>query len=383
MHHAPRLLMGTAALLLSFLCAPAKAQVTFKPFEDFCFITDMSADGSVAVGTYDNGLIHDVFRWTAAGGVELIGVRNQSDRLLISRDGKTVVGNVPDSQGKGNAAIWQGGRNWRILAPFPGAVAGDGDIVSSAQGVSADGSVIVGQANVDVTKAVAFRWDAMNGMVNLGMFDEGANNDSYAYGVSGDGRTVIGYDSKHLFLPAGPGGSAMNERRGAVWWDGKERLLHPFGWAGEAWATNDVGSIIVGQFAPTDTNNQIAHGASTYRWTAWDGHFEDLGAVAIPIGGNQRNYVSQPYAVSDDGSVIGGVSGLQEKFAMIWTRETGMMYVSDYLTLKGVTEHKNWVSLTKTTYISPDGRIVVGNGFLPPGPTSPFNVPRSWVMTLR
>jgi uncharacterized membrane protein len=376
--------LGTAGVVLSFICSPAKAQVTFKAFAEFCAVTSMSADGSVAVGGFDDGFRSDVFRWTAAGGVELIGVQKQFKTLFVSRDGKVVVGTVPDSQGKYHAAIWQGGRNWRMLAPFAGAVAGEGDIVSSSQDVSADGSVIVGSAYVDVTKVVAFRWDAMNGMVNLGMFDEGANNDSYAYGVSGDGRTIIGWDYKERFLPAGPGGIAMNGRRGVVWWDGKERLLHPYGWAGEAWATNDVGSIIVGQFAPTDTSNQIAHGASTYLWTAWNGHFEDLGAVAIPIGGDQRNYISQPYAVSDDGSVVGGESGLNEKFAMIWTRETGMVYVTDYLTMNGVTEHKNWVTLTRTVYISPDGRTVVGLGLQPPGSsgsTSPFNVPRTWVMT--
>src|SRR5262245_47014554 len=288
------LLIATAALLLSFTCVPATAQVTFKPFVDFCLITGLSADGSVAVGPFDDGYTHDVYRWTAAGGVELIGVPKQAQYgdLSISRDGRTIVGTVPDSQGKYHAAIWQGGKNWRILGEFPGAVPGETGAVSIATGVSADGSVVVGQAYVSATKAVAFRWDAMNGMVNLGTFDEGSNSDSSVYAVSADGRTIIGWDYKQGFIPPGPGGAAMNGRRGVIWWDGKGRLLHPLGWAGEAWATNDVGSIIVGQFHPRDTNNQYFHGASTYLWTAWDGYFEDLGAVAIPIGGDQRNYIS-------------------------------------------------------------------------------------------
>jgi uncharacterized membrane protein len=161
--------------------------------------------------------------------------------------------------------------------------------------------------------------------------------------------------------------------------------MHPFGWAGEAWATNNNGSIIVGQFHPLDAanSNQLQGGGSTYLWTAWDGNFEDLGAVQVPIGGGIGNYVSQPYAVSDDGSVIGGDTGLSEKFAMIWTRPTGMMYVSDFLTMNGVTDHLSWVSLTKTVYISPDGRVVVGYGALPPSGPSPFPVPRTWIVTLR
>jgi uncharacterized membrane protein len=154
----------------------------------------------------------------------------------------------------------------------------------------------------------------------------------------------------------------MNGRRGVIWWDGKERLLHAFGWAGEAWAVSAYGSIIVGQFHPMDSYNKLGHGASTYMYTNWDGHFTDLGAVAVPIGGDQHNYLSQPFAVSDDGTVTGGETGRSEKFAMIWTKETGMVYVSDYLTNHGVIGHLKWVKFIKTNYVSPDGHVVVGYG---------------------
>ena len=358
------------------MCAPLSAQVTFKEFLTFCFITDISADGSVAVGWYD-GAKTDNFRWTAAGGLELIGVPGMFQNLYISRDGKTIVGTVPDAAGNSNAAIWQGGKNWKILTPFPGAVPSEGHKLSYANGVSGDGSIVVGGAYISDTKVVAFRWDAQNGMVNLGTFDEGTNSDSVAYGISADGRLIHGWDYKAGFSPAGPGGVAMNGRRGAIWWDGKERLLHPFGWAGEAWATSSNGAIIVGQFHPSNTDN-LLQGASTYRWTAWDGRFEDLGAVPVPPGGDQRGYISQPYAVSDDGSVVGGDSGpVNNKGAMIWTRETGMVYVSDFLTQKGVTDHLSWLALTKTVYVSPDGSFIVGYGRQSP------NVFKTWIVTLR
>ena len=371
-----RSLAVAVVLLPVFTCTPATAQVSFKEFLDFCFITDMSSDGSVAVGWYDSFDTTDTFRWTAAGGVELIGVPKMYQSVYISRDGKTIVGTVLDSAGNYNAAVWQGGRSWRILAPFAGAVPSEQHTISSAYGVSGDGSVVVGSAYVSKTKAVAFRWDATNGMVNLGTFDEGTNSDSVAYGVSADGKLVHGWDYKEGFTPAGPGGIAMNGRRGAIWWDDKERLLHPFGWAGEAWATNDNGSIIVGQFHPLNTNH-VLQGASTYQWTAWDGHFEDLGALTTP-GLGPNSSISQPYAVSDDGSVVGGdAGGPNDKRAMIWTRETGMMYVTDFLTQKGVTDHLSWMYLTKTIYISPDGRFMVGYGR-----TSP-TVFKTWIVTLR
>ena len=69
---------GTAALVLSFMCDSARAQVSFNEFVEGCLITSMSADGSVAVGNYGGGSNADVFRWTAAGGVELIGVERDA-----------------------------------------------------------------------------------------------------------------------------------------------------------------------------------------------------------------------------------------------------------------------------------------------------------------
>jgi len=326
------------------VCLPAIAQVTFKEFVDYCIISGMAADGSVAVGVYDNGVVKSsACRWTNSGGVEVIASPGSIyTDVSISRDGKTIVGTVSDTRGNFHAAIWQGGTNWRILNPFPAAVPGESShAVSIALDVSGDGSIVVGYAYVSPTKAVAMRWDAVNGMVNLGTFDEGVNSDSQAYRVSADGRNIIGWDYKQGFSPAGTGGASQNGRRGAIWWDGKERLLHPFGWAGEAWATNHNGSIIVGQFHPLDANNNplIQHGASTYKWTAWDGHFEDLGAVPVPIGADQSNYLSQPYAVSDDGSILGGETGRFDKFAMIWTNQSGTVYLSDYLTQHGVSDH--------------------------------------------
>jgi hypothetical protein len=144
----------------------------------------------------------------------------------------------------------------------------------------------------------------------------------------------------------------------------------------------------VGQFHPLNTNNVLLQGATTYRWTAWDGHFEDLGTVPVAIGGARETQISQAYAVSDDGSVVGGDSGgVNDKGAMIWTYETGMMCGTDYLTLKGVTDHLSWLKLTKTVYISPDGRVVAGYGFVrgngPGTPDVPKDLDRDAAVRVR
>jgi probable HAF family extracellular repeat protein len=296
---------GTAAFILALACVPARAQVSFQPFPVTELPIDgMSADGSVIVGTR---FAVTAFRWTATGGVEDIG--GDMDVVAISRDGKTIVGRARDANGVLQAAIWQGGRNWRLLGGVPNGVPDERSVLSSATAVSADGSVVTGIAYIRVegaTRPRAFRWDAANGMVDLGAL---LGRESTARAVSADGNTVVGYDDDR----GNP--TSQSGRAGVIFWRGVERLLHPFGWAGEARAVNNDGSIIVGQWHPVpgtflpDGSFLRYRGRTTYMYTAWDGRFEDLGAVRkTELGPIEalNEYLSNPRAVSDDGSVVGG-----------------------------------------------------------------------------
>ena len=136
------------ALLGALGSNPASAQVTFNAFGVIdAYISDMSADGSVVVGillgtaTVPNPTGNQAFRWTAAGGVQNIG--GHMDTVSISRDGRTIVGAALDAQGIKNAAVWQGGKNWKLLGGVPGGAPQE-LVLSVAYGVSGDGSVVVG-----------------------------------------------------------------------------------------------------------------------------------------------------------------------------------------------------------------------------------------------
>jgi hypothetical protein len=61
----------------------------------------MSGDGSVVVGFGDN--MGPNFRWTAATEAVDIGGVNYS--VVVSRDGKAIVGQAADAQGLKSAAI--------------------------------------------------------------------------------------------------------------------------------------------------------------------------------------------------------------------------------------------------------------------------------------
>ena len=385
MKSRPFLTAEAAVVAFALACVPATAQVTFQRFPvENGFINDMSADGSVVVGKWvaPTSKSNQAWRWTAAGDVQDLG--GNMDTVYISRDGKTIAGSANDSNRIQQAAIWQSGTNWKLLGGIPGGVPYDGTNLSGANGVSADGSVIVGNAYTSDGAAHAFRWDAGNGMVDLGILRSGKGLDSSAVSTSADGNTIVGFDESAAYQ----GGVVPNMRIGAIFWNGLERLLHPFGWAGEARATNDNGSIIVGRTHPLlgghipnapPPYDGFQQYVATYMYTAWDGRFKDLGAVwysELDPKVAYTEYTSLPRGVSDDGSVVGARTGSFLVAAAVWTHATGMVRVAQYLTANGVTDHLGW-QLTDVSYVSPDGKRIAGTGI------DPQLRAYSWIVTLR
>jgi uncharacterized membrane protein len=213
--------------------------------------------------------------------------------------------------------------------------------------------VIVGLAWVQPAGAHAVRWDIQNRVVDLGSLQ---GKSSRASAVSADGNVVAGWDENprqhgdHYYW------------RGSIWWQGAERLMNPYGWIGQVEALNDVGSIIVGRGHPMNTQH-------AYRLTAWDGQILDLGSIPrgrTPAEREQEDR-SIAAAVSDDGSVVVGMSGWQPPTdAFIWTPEIRMMKLSDYLKNKGVTGFEDW-TLVYASVVSPDGKIIGRTGVNPRG----------------
>ena len=309
--------------------------------------TDISGDGKIVVGARSN--LGPLFRWTEEEGVVNIG--GTGFQAAISRDGKVIVAEARDARGIESAAIWQGGTNWRTLGGFPGGGTSDGQS-SSPWSVSGDGSVIVGLAWVNAGTAHAFRWDVVNGMVDLGSLQEQSSRASV---VSDDGNVVGGWDDD-------PRAYTHHSWRGSIWWQGLQRLMHPNGWTGEVIAMNNVGSIIVGKGHPANTRH-------AYRYTAWNGQVEDLGAIPRGLTDQRREEedTSSATGVSDDGKVVVGISGWRPpRDAFVWTPETKMVRLAEYLASRGVTGFEGWQFLD-CVGITPDGKTILGTAINPAG----------------
>ena len=138
--------------------------------------------------------------WTPVGGMIALGVLpgtnvHQSSAQGISADGTVAVGySYSAAAGSGYEAFrWTQAGGMVGLGDLPG-----GAFFSSANAANADGSVIVGSGDTE-NGTEAFIWDSTNGMRNLkdlalgmGLTNVAGWQLTDATGVSADGLTIVG-----------------------------------------------------------------------------------------------------------------------------------------------------------------------------------------------
>lgn len=232
------------------------------------------------------------------------------------------------------------------LAPF-----------SSALGVSADGSVVVGTLNDGFTYRRAFRWTAASGMVDIGPGN--------AWDVSADGQIVAGTTSTGLFrwengvgrideaLGSTPSTAKISASGGVIaaqsgfsgwrWAAGGTPMQIPGFGGGPGSTINGVnadGSVLVG-------SARTAQGVEPLCWTAQTG--------SVPLGRIPGGpYNSEATVVSADGSIIFGLGqGPNGIDTFRWTASTGMVGLN--VATGGL------VGPPVPLDITPDGGIIVGS----------------------
>jgi probable HAF family extracellular repeat protein len=315
--------------------------------------TAVSGDGSVVVGwCRQSTSIQQAFAWTADGGmVRLEGLAAGHDYAnAVSADGSLVVGKTTPWNGGSVAFRWvRDGNTW---ARF-GLNAPPAD--SEAYGISADGRVIVGYGNDTSqypTVYEAFRWGDSIGLTFLGDLPGGPTQ-SYGWGVSGNGAVVVGR-------------SMSTSGDEAFRWTASEGMKGlgdlPTGqFFSEANATSQDGSVVVG-YGFTATRQEA------FRWTAQTG----MVGLGDFVGGGNHSVAN---ALSADGSFIVGHGSIGPDWeAFIWDEREGMRKIKGILVDAGL-NLTGW-TLAEASGISADGMTVVGWGYDPSG-----NI-EGWVATL-
>lgn len=298
-----------------------------------------------------------------------------------------------------------------------------GGVYSVANGVSDDGSVVVGTADTNGNGVRAFRWTQSTGMVSLGTL---GGLQSFGGAVSADGSVVVG------------AADLLNGRREAFRWTQSTGMasIEPRGLSSAADSVSANGSVIVGglrlSISPTidigfvrtsaqtvdlsafsggrvfvekvARNGGVVVGSATiypdpnvtvraFRWTAGGG-MQNLGQLGTGALNN-----SEATCLSADGEIVYGVSegaagGSRVMFR--WTQATGMQSTGAAMSPADTTAdgsvvvghidfiravrwtQQNGVENLNTTYasllsdgsalygataISPDGRFIVGYGY--------------------
>ena len=150
------------------------------------YASDVTSDGSIVVGQRGD----EAYRWVdgvPTGLGDLPGGAVDSTALGVSADGSVVVGMSHSGQGV-EAFRWENDV-MTGLGDLPG-----GAFDGHANAVSADGSIVVGFSKSTALNAEAFRWE--NGvMVGLGFLAQTSQSRSSAWDISGDGATIVGWHS--------------------------------------------------------------------------------------------------------------------------------------------------------------------------------------------
>ena len=340
--HTARLVV-TLIVLASTLTAGAEDKAFFFEIEprSSALPVASSATGAVVVGNFNVG---GGFYWMPTTGVIDIGGLLATS---VSSDGRTIVGTASDARGLRNAAIWQRGAEWRLLGGFSGGVP-CGTSLSDATGISRDGAVMGGFAQIDCRSVRAFRWEESTGMVDLGTSVAGASSE--ALGVSGDGKVVVGWQRR-----------ADGTDFGVRWVEGRqESFAGPEGPVSHALATNWDGSVVVGR--------QCRTGRGFDDQSAWIWLADNKGVRCLPPPSRRQSQglvLGNANAVSDHARVVGGglkVGSSADSEAVIWI-DGAPSLLKDYLRSHGVPDaFERWINTGEITGISPDGRVLVGYG---------------------
>lgn len=309
-----------ALQLVLLACIPcsarAQAQLLVPVDPDYSietFAFGVSADGTTVVGSHVYGISQNAFVWTAKNGLEVLpkGRSSYAGAFAVSADGAVVAGNSQAS------SIWR-----RTSDSYPTYELSDDDLGNGAQitAISADGAVAVGHGERNSIYGAPYY--THSGVTQLGTLGGTPSHDffSHANGVSADGKIVVGISSS-------PTGSQAFRWTAAT---GMQGLSSPDDEVSffNANAISGNGNVVVGVGGPN--NNRVA-----VRWTAETGTV-NLGRLGPEFVHAEAWAVLADGSTVVGNSTRTTEHGPQDSFAFIWREGTGMLPLQHVLADYGV-----------------------------------------------
>jgi probable HAF family extracellular repeat protein len=356
-------ILATTPIAVALLaCAAAAGEVRFE-FLDPTTIDDLaplsvSADGSAIAGNSTFAFSYETFRWTAAGGAQLLGRATApvlgvgAGTPDISADGTRISATVLNETSQyATIGVWTLGKGWstaELPDDYPKDCAPLDQSIGSAWGLSGDGQSVCGlywrggalgggsaHACVGTTASIA----------DLGSL--GANRSSRANGASFDGSVVGGWSERAdgLWQPV-------------VWVDGVMTQLGNYEAFCEVAGVRSDGLSLVG-IGKSPTSFTVGD-AYRWDWHAPSASWKETLLGSLP-GTFQPFGLAMARAVTDDGSMIVGYNriGAGNETGFVWTEKTGMRSAADFLAANGSGVPAG-ARILDLTDISADGSTIVG-----------------------
>ena len=290
----------------------------------------LSGDGLVVVGT-QVGTPGQPFRWTVAGGYELLAAPTHADHQGVRRvntDGTAFVGGY----GAGGT-----GYLWQQSGGYTNILGASGRIAASPHGISGNGTIVVGDANTTGTGFYCFRW--LGGSYTVFDVPEALTTYTAFFDVSADGR----YACANGQVP-----SSVGDRR-IFRHDFNTGLRAVLGASNFRWTASAMsadGNVITGRTA----NNAV----NPYRWNITTTGLTYLGSL-------DPGLPAIPNDLSGDGSVIVGrsLTATGDK-AFVWDDTGGIRSLETYIVEKGG-DLSGW-TFSEAKMISDDGDAILATG---------------------
>lgn len=276
----------------------------------------------------------------------------RSAATAVSADGSIIVGTA---EGTSNGGRWTAANGWTSLGSVMDQVTD-----FSPQGMSFDGSVVVGHGHPPQNGNVAARWTAASGVVNLGALPNNSSfPDAFLMAVSANGSRAtgnsFGVDGVHpLYWSVENGLVGLGDVPGG-----------PFYALG--WDISGDGRTIVGS-----ARTQFPQAPDeAFLWR------EDTGFI-LPDPNHGAVIGSAFTAVSGNGAVAAGYFSGPNGGGMIWDSHRGMRFIQDVLVNDYHLDLTGWL-LGGAVALSHDGRVVVGNRRNPAGESEAWiaRIPKS------
>lgn len=370
-----RSFLATAAIALLTASHPTNSKA-----QDFTALPYLSPPGSPpygqAIGANQTGTIfvgtsvvgtnnqYEAVEWPTAASVIGLGqpsgpglTSNFSVAQAVSSDGSVVAGYMGyyafGNNDTDQAFIWTQPSGLVAL----GYLGGGGAVPdSTANAISADGTIVVGLSKDANNNFQAFRWTQATGMVGLGFLSNTVpNRSSEAYGITPDGSVIVGTST-----------DANNKSEAFRWTQATGMVglgfLNPNDVTSTAFAVSANGQVVVGASYQSLLNG---YQEEAYRWTQATG--------MVGLGYLIKGGFTNPFAVNGDGSVIVGQAGSStgtQLDAFRWTAATGMQSIGAILAAGP--DHLTGWQLTGAWTVSADGTTISGMGIDPSGDNQAF-----------